>query len=112
LRAVGMSSWVAKTEDEYLALAVKWSKKQKDLVDIRRDLRSKLESSPLMDGKKFSADFEVALDAMWAEKFAPLIRSKESGARQTSPANKTRLVSPSKSLKASKSPNAGKLSGK
>jgi protein O-GlcNAc transferase len=112
LRAVGMSSWVSKTEDEYLVLAVKWSKKQKDLGDIRRDLRSKLESSPLMDGKKFSADFEVALDAMWAEKFAPLIPPKESGARQTSPANKTRSLSPSKSLKPSTSPNAGKLSRK
>jgi hypothetical protein len=107
-----MSSWVAKTKEDYIALAVQWSKKPKELAAIRRDLRAKLESSPLIDAKRFSADFEVALEAMWAEKFPAAVSSKESAATRTPVASKAKVAAPSKAPRASTLPKAGKASRK
>ncbi len=71
-RAVGLTSWVAKTKEDYVALAVKWAGKPKELAVLRKGLRAKLEASPLMDGKRFAADFQDALNAMWDERMATL----------------------------------------
>jgi predicted O-linked N-acetylglucosamine transferase (SPINDLY family) len=71
-RATGMSFWVAKTKEDYIALAVQWSKKPKELSALRKGLRVKVEASPLMDGKRFAADFEEAIYTMWNERMATL----------------------------------------
>lgn len=72
VRATGMSSWLAESKDDYVALAVTWSKKPRELATLRRGLRAMVESSPLMDGKRFAADFQEALYAMWKERMSML----------------------------------------
>jgi predicted O-linked N-acetylglucosamine transferase (SPINDLY family) len=91
-RAVGLSSWVAKTKDDYVALATKWAGKPKELAALRKGLRAKLEASPLMDGKRFAADFQDALNDMWDDRVGTLrehgVVAHTSDAAATKPAAK------------------------
>jgi predicted O-linked N-acetylglucosamine transferase (SPINDLY family) len=60
----GQESWIAKSEEEYTALALYWSKNLDALSELRRTLRARLEDSPLFDGKTFSIDFMHKIEAI------------------------------------------------
>jgi predicted O-linked N-acetylglucosamine transferase (SPINDLY family) len=65
LSAVGLDEWIAPSRDEYVRRAVDFSGRREDLVRLRGTLRSRLQSSPLMDEHGFVRHLEAAYRRMW-----------------------------------------------
>jgi predicted O-linked N-acetylglucosamine transferase (SPINDLY family) len=61
----GLPDWIAKNEDEYVSLAVKWAQDLEGLAKLRSGLREQVKKSPLCDGPRFAKNFEKALRFMW-----------------------------------------------
>ena len=59
--------FVAHSRDEYLQKAVYWSQQPQKLAEIRAGLRHRLQQSPLLDGKAFTADLQNVLRGLWRE---------------------------------------------
>lgn len=57
--------FVAKTPEQFTALAVKWASNLAGLAELRRNLRSRMEKSPLMDAPRFARNLESAYRQMW-----------------------------------------------
>jgi predicted O-linked N-acetylglucosamine transferase (SPINDLY family) len=57
--------WVGKTSEDFIKIAVRWASDLPRLSELRRNLRQKMEQSPLMDGKKFARNMEAAFRQMW-----------------------------------------------
>nr|WP_315491558.1 tetratricopeptide repeat protein [uncultured Rhodoferax sp.] len=70
LTAVGLPEWVCNTVDAYVQravdLATDASSLQIDLVLLRKQLRGKVQISPLMDARRFASDLYAALRSMAA----------------------------------------------
>jgi protein O-GlcNAc transferase len=56
---------VAQRPDQFVENAIKIATDLQALSDLRNGLRTKMEKSPLMDGKRFAANFEAALRDIW-----------------------------------------------
>jgi len=67
MHAVGLPEFVANTEEDYITIAKDISTNIKKLAKTRQNLRSKMQRSPLMDGKSVTADLEKKLRAVWIE---------------------------------------------
>ncbi len=65
LTSVGLEEFIAETEDEYVEKAVALAQQPERLAELRCTLRSRMESSPLMDGPGFAKRFGDALEDMW-----------------------------------------------
>lgn len=65
LRTAGIEGFIGKNENEYVELAIKWSSNIDKLAGIRAGLRDRIKSSPLCDGKRFTANLEAAYRDMW-----------------------------------------------
>ncbi len=65
LSNVGLASLIAENEDDYVGLAVKLAKDRERLFELRKGLREKMLTSPLMDAPRFARHFEAALSGMW-----------------------------------------------
>lgn len=65
LRTVGLGQWVARTPDEYLALAVALARQPEALTPLRQRVRALTEASPLMDEAAFARHVDQALRGMW-----------------------------------------------
>ncbi len=65
LQVIGCPEWTAVDEDHYLAVAVKLAADLTLLSEIRATLRSKMSSSPLCDGKRFTRNLETAYRQVW-----------------------------------------------
>ena len=65
LRALGMDDWIAASEEDYLARAIRLAKAGETLQGLRSSLRQRVEASPLMNAPQFAADLEAAFRAMW-----------------------------------------------
>ncbi len=65
LRALGLIDWIASDEADYQDRAVNLAHNLAALGQLRRSLRQRLESSPLMDARGFAIDLEGAFKAMW-----------------------------------------------
>jgi predicted O-linked N-acetylglucosamine transferase (SPINDLY family) len=79
LGALGLDTFVAKTVEEYVALAVRSAADVDGLADLRAALRGRLAASPLGDARAYCRAVEAAYRTMWrrwCEGAAPqLIRS-------------------------------------
>ena len=60
----GLDRWIASDEDEYIKKAILFSSDKELLNSLRKNLRSKLMSSALYDGRIFARHFEQAVQAM------------------------------------------------
>jgi predicted O-linked N-acetylglucosamine transferase (SPINDLY family) len=58
---------VAKSEGEYVALAVKLAEDKGRRSELRRTLRERMKKSALMDGVGFARDVEAAYRAAWVK---------------------------------------------
>jgi predicted O-linked N-acetylglucosamine transferase (SPINDLY family) len=67
LTNAGLPQLVAQTEDEFVRLAARYATDIPALVELRRGLRERLRTSPLMDGPAFARDFAAALRGIWRE---------------------------------------------
>lgn len=63
----GLPDWIAHSEDDYVALAVKWANDLDGLAKLRAGLREQVKNSPLCDGPRFARNFEDALRFMWKD---------------------------------------------
>ena len=65
LTNAGLSSWIAHTADEYVALARKHASDLGSLAEIRGSLRNRVAASPIFDSVLFARHFSGALRGMW-----------------------------------------------
>jgi predicted O-linked N-acetylglucosamine transferase (SPINDLY family) len=65
LEAIGLHAWIATCRNTYIDTAVEAAADRQRLQQLRRDLRSLLKSSPIMDVRQNTADIEDALDQAW-----------------------------------------------
>ncbi|HEX5049518.1 MAG TPA: tetratricopeptide repeat protein [Gammaproteobacteria bacterium] len=67
LSNVGLEHLAARTAEEYVALAAGLLRDASGLAAFRRELRERLESSPVMDARRFTRDFEAAFRTAWRD---------------------------------------------
>lgn len=65
MTCAGLGEWVARSEDEYVALALKRAADWEALARLRAVLRQQVAATALFDAGRFAARFEEALRAMW-----------------------------------------------
>jgi predicted O-linked N-acetylglucosamine transferase (SPINDLY family) len=65
LSNIGLPELVARSEEEYMRIAVKLGQDIPRLSNFRSTLRRRMEQSPLMDAPKFACDIEAAYRRMW-----------------------------------------------
>lgn len=71
LEAVEHPEWIAKTEDEYVEIAVALASNLPQLAALRAGLREEMETGPIMDEQAFARKLEAAykeMFAIWCEK--------------------------------------------
>ena len=68
LTCAGLNDWVAATEDEYVALAVKHASNLEGLAQLRAGLRRQVAATTLFDAARFAPQLEEALFAIWQRK--------------------------------------------
>jgi predicted O-linked N-acetylglucosamine transferase (SPINDLY family) len=66
LTNIGLSELIAKTEDEYVAIACRLAADEAGLRTLRMGLRERMRNSILMDGPRFAASFAAACEFMVA----------------------------------------------
>lgn len=76
LNACGLSKWIAHSESEYVELAVRAARDHRHRRDLRANLRGRLQRSPLLDGTRYTQQWEERLHAILAGNLHPL-RSQE-----------------------------------
>jgi len=67
LTNVGLPQLVAHDPDEFVKIASGYGKDHAALVELRKGLRERFRKSPVMDGKRFAAEFGASLRTMWRE---------------------------------------------
>jgi predicted O-linked N-acetylglucosamine transferase (SPINDLY family) len=65
LRAAGLDEFVCDDSEDYMRRAVALAGQPRRLADLRRSLRTRLQSSPIMDEAGFTRDLEAAYRRMW-----------------------------------------------
>ena len=60
LTNLGLPQLVAHNDEEFVRIAAGYAKDQASLVELRKGLRERFRHSPVMDGKKFAAEFGAA----------------------------------------------------
>src|SRR6185503_620446 len=65
LSNVGLEHLVARSEEQYVEIAAALIRDAAGLAALRRELRERIESSPVMDAPRFARDFEAALRTAW-----------------------------------------------
>jgi len=65
LEGVGHPEWIARTEDEYVEIAVALAADLTKLSALRAGLRNEMKTSPLMDEPGFACKVEAAYREMW-----------------------------------------------
>ncbi len=65
LSNVGLDHLIARSGAQYVELAAALIRDGAAVAELRRSLRERLESSPIMDARQFARDFEAALRTVW-----------------------------------------------
>ena len=65
LSNLGLTELIARTPEQYVAIAVAWAENRARLAELRAGLRQRMQASPLVDGKQYAGDVERALRQMW-----------------------------------------------
>jgi predicted O-linked N-acetylglucosamine transferase (SPINDLY family) len=88
LSTAGLEDWVAKSAEDYVAIAQKWSKDLDGLSKLRQGLREQMAASPLVDGARFARNLETALQHMWQDWCVTKIRGGERAPKKSKTQNK------------------------
>jgi predicted O-linked N-acetylglucosamine transferase (SPINDLY family) len=62
---MGLQEWIARTPQQYVALALKFAADTTRLAALRASLRERMQRSPVMDEPRFVRALEVAYRHMW-----------------------------------------------
>jgi predicted O-linked N-acetylglucosamine transferase (SPINDLY family) len=65
LAHVGLEHLVARSAERYVESAARLIRDTKELAALRRELRERIESSPVMDAPQFARDLESAFRTVW-----------------------------------------------
>jgi predicted O-linked N-acetylglucosamine transferase (SPINDLY family) len=65
LSHVGLTDWIAGSQEDYLSIAVKMTDGPGKLAELRSTLRQRMLKSPLMNAPQFAGEMESAFRAMW-----------------------------------------------
>ena len=65
LTALGMDEWIAPSIDEWVDVAAALASDRDAIVALRKDLRARLQASPMTDLKRYARDLESAYRDMW-----------------------------------------------
>jgi predicted O-linked N-acetylglucosamine transferase (SPINDLY family) len=65
LANLGLSEWIASSDEDYIGKALKFSADHSVLGTLRQNLRKRMQQSPLMDEDGFARDVESAYRGMW-----------------------------------------------
>jgi protein O-GlcNAc transferase len=65
LTNIGYPEWIAASPEEYVKIAAELAKDRKQLTQLRADLRSRMQASPIMDAASFARDMESTYRKMW-----------------------------------------------
>jgi predicted O-linked N-acetylglucosamine transferase (SPINDLY family) len=68
LHRIGHPEWIARSHEEYVAIAAALAADPDRLTMLRGTLRNELSVSPLCDGPRFARDMEAAYRNMWHER--------------------------------------------
>jgi predicted O-linked N-acetylglucosamine transferase (SPINDLY family) len=68
LRSVGLPEWVARTEEDYCAIAVKAAVDIEKLRALRKNLRNKMAGSIVCDGAAFTRKLEAVFRKAWQQR--------------------------------------------
>ena len=69
LTNAGLTELIARTPEEYVALATAWARNPVRLAGLRRELRPRVQASALVDGRQYAADVAAAFRRMWQTSF-------------------------------------------
>jgi predicted O-linked N-acetylglucosamine transferase (SPINDLY family) len=67
LSAVGMTDWVARTTDDYSAIAVKFASMPEHLTKLRHELPARISESSAGNSAKYTKAVEAAYRKMWTD---------------------------------------------
>ena len=65
MRAAGLPDWVASSDEDYVAIAVRMAADRQALLQLKAGLRARLQAAPAWDVDLYTRDMESALRAMW-----------------------------------------------
>ncbi|OGI03065.1 MAG: hypothetical protein A2X42_05050 [Candidatus Margulisbacteria bacterium GWF2_38_17] len=65
LSNIGLSSFIAQSQEEYTAIAINLANTPDILYNIRKNLREMMRQSRIMDAQHFTQDLETAYTEMW-----------------------------------------------
>jgi predicted O-linked N-acetylglucosamine transferase (SPINDLY family) len=80
LRCAGLEDWVARTEQEYVQIAVERASDVQHLAQLRAGLRAAVLASPLFDGARFAKNLVTAFEGMAARTVAGSVESLRASA--------------------------------
>jgi len=67
LTSVGLAHWVANRPEEYISLAVTFSRQVPILQALRKELRGRMQHSPLLDAVSFTSQIEAIYREIWKQ---------------------------------------------
>jgi predicted O-linked N-acetylglucosamine transferase (SPINDLY family) len=70
LSNIGLAELAARSEEEYVRIAVELAGDTARLKELRSTMRQRMEQSPLMDAPRFARDMEAAYRQMWKNRCA------------------------------------------
>ena len=65
LSNIGLPELIARSPEEYIAIAVDWATNLERLIAVRAGLRGRMQASPLLDGVQYAASVEATFRQMW-----------------------------------------------
>jgi predicted O-linked N-acetylglucosamine transferase (SPINDLY family) len=65
LSNIGLERLVAHSVEQYVEIAAGLIRDPRGLAALRRELRVRIEASPVMDAKRFARNFEAAFRTAW-----------------------------------------------
>ncbi len=65
LKQVGLENLIAKTPENYVGIACSLASETEALAELRKNLRARMENSPLMDEAGFTKRLETVYQEMW-----------------------------------------------
>ncbi len=65
MNRLGLTEFVARNDEDYVARAVRFANRPKDLADVRSGLRARMHTSRMCDAAGFTHDLEAAYRALW-----------------------------------------------
>ena len=68
LTSLGRHDWIARSPEEYIAIAQRLASDPQRLAAIRSGLRAELQASPLMDGAGFTSELEDLYRQAWEQR--------------------------------------------